>query len=98
MAKGKEEEDEIEEAEEVEETDLTQLPGVDEELAKSLNEQGYLTLWEVAYETEEVLAEDAGITKLEAINIIDAAKKLLELEEEEEEEWPKDERDKEEEA
>ena len=82
MAKGKEEEDILEEAGEVDESDLTQLPGVDEELAKSLLEQGYFTLWEVAYETEEILSENAGITKQEAMKIIDAAKKLLELEEE----------------
>ena len=81
MAKGKEE-DEIEEAEEVEESDLTQLPGIDEELAKRLKEQGYLTLYEVAYETEETLAEDAGITKRKAKSIIAAANKLLGLEDE----------------
>ena len=74
----------LEEAEDVDESDLKQLPGVDDELEKRLKEQGYETLWEVAYEECEVFATNAGVTKDAAENIIDAANELLGFEEEEE--------------
>ena len=70
----------------MDEYDLKQLPGVDEELEKRLKEQGYDTLWEVAYEECEAFATDAEVTKDEAERIIAAANRLLGLEEEEEEE------------
>ena len=75
-----------EEREALDEYDLKQLPVVDEEMEKRLKEQGYETLWEVAYEISDVFAVAAGVTRDAAENIIATANELLGLEEDEEEE------------
>ena len=83
----KEEQDgEPEETEPVDENNLTQLPGVDEELAERLKEQGYKTLYEVAFEHESILVKAVRITTFQARRIIYEANKLLGFEEEEKEE------------
>jgi hypothetical protein len=69
----------LEEAEDVDERDLKQLPSVDDELEKKLKGQGYMTLWEVAFEDYDLFAVTAGITKDAAEKIIDAANELLGL-------------------
>jgi hypothetical protein len=74
----------LEEAGDVAESDLKQLPGVDDELKKKQKGQGYVTLWEIAFEYCDVFAVAAGVTKDAAEKIMDAANELLGLEEEEE--------------
>ena len=71
-----------EEGEDLDEYDLKQLPVVDEELEKRLKEQGYVTLWEVAFEDCDIFAVDAGVTKDAAEKIIANANMVLGLEEE----------------
>ena len=68
-----------EEVGDVDESDLKQLPGVDDELEKKLKEQGYVTLWDVAFEDYDVFAVAAGVTKDAAEKIVDAANELLGL-------------------
>jgi predicted flap endonuclease-1-like 5' DNA nuclease len=78
--------EEPEEAEPVDENDLTLLPGVDEELAEKLKEHGYTTLYEVAFEHENILVKAVRITTFQARRIIYAANRLLGFEEEDKEE------------
>ena len=78
--------EEREEAEPVDENDLTQLSGVDEELAESLKEQGYKTLYEVAFEHENILAKAVRITTFQARRTMYEANRLLGFEEEDKEE------------
>lgn len=65
------------------ESDLKQLIGVDDDLEKKLKGQGYVTLWEVAFEDYDVFAVAAGVTKNAAEKIISNANTLLGLEEDE---------------
>ncbi len=76
---------ECDEATDVDEHDLTQLPGVDECLETWLKEQGYQTLWEVAYEDATIFAWMAGIAPAVSKKIIATATTLLGLEEDVEE-------------
>lgn len=76
---------ENDEAKNVDEHDLKQLPGVDEALEVRLKEQGYETLWEVAYEDASIFAVTAGVSQGVSEKIIATATTLLGLEEDEEE-------------
>jgi hypothetical protein len=67
----------------VDERDLKQLPGVDEDVETRLKAQGYVTLWEVAYEDATILAWTAGVARGVSEKIIAAATALLGLEEDE---------------
>lgn len=72
------------EAKDVDEHDLKQLPGVDGDLETRLKEQGYQTLWEVAYEDTTIFAWMAGIAPAVSKKIIATATALLGLEDDEE--------------
>ena len=72
------------EAKDVDEHDLKQLPSVDECLETRLKEQGYQTLWEVAYEDATIFAWMAGVTLGVSEKIISTATALLGLEEDDE--------------
>jgi hypothetical protein len=87
----KEDISELEEDGGVDESDLKQVPGIDREMEKRLKEQGYETLWEVAFEDYDVLAVAAGITQDAAEKIISITKWLLGMKEDEEDDWREEE-------
>jgi len=70
------------EEEELDEFDLTQLPGVDMELQRKLNECEYDTLWEIALADVDELAEVGEIDVKAVKKMIATARKLLRFEEE----------------
>ena len=74
----------LEKAVDVAKSDLKQLPEVDDEQEKMLKGQGYITLWEVAFEDCDAFAVAAGATKNTAEKIVATANEPRGLEEEEE--------------
>jgi hypothetical protein len=75
-----EELEEVEEAaeeEEIDENDLTQLPSVDEPLAKKLKQEGYESLWDISMADIDDLEKYVGITRELAKKILTTADKLL---------------------
>ena len=75
-----EDEEEVEEdaeVEEIDENDLTQLPGVDESLAKKLKHEGYESLWDISMADIDDLSIYVGINRELAKKILTAADKLL---------------------
>jgi hypothetical protein len=69
--------------EDINPNDLMEIPGVNTILAAALRQEGYATLWDVAFETPENLAANTGILLGKAIQIVDAVSQLLHLDEDE---------------